>query len=203
MTTEDVHFSVQCRLEWLHINTDKTFFGAYKCCRGTFTAPECHQLGNYYYSLAWVTIYIFTVSAKQWQWLQSFTGQLWASLVAQQLKESTCRAGDLRPISGSGRSAGEGIGYPLQYSWASLVAQLVKNLQCGKPGINPCVGRSESWRSECLPTLVFWPGEFHGLYSPWSHKESDTTEWLSLCFTSQDNSRVYLREELAEGIRKC
>ena len=26
-----------------------------------------------------------------------------------------------------GRSAGEGIGYPLQYSWGSLVAQLVKN----------------------------------------------------------------------------
>ena len=31
-------------------------------------------------------------------------------------------------IPGSGRSAGEGIGYPFQYSWASLVAQLVKNL---------------------------------------------------------------------------
>ena len=31
-------------------------------------------------------------------------------------------------IPGSGRSAGEGIGSPLQYSWASLVAQLVKNL---------------------------------------------------------------------------
>ena len=30
-------------------------------------------------------------------------------------------------IPGSGRSAGEGTGYPLQYSWASLVAQLVKN----------------------------------------------------------------------------
>ena len=30
-------------------------------------------------------------------------------------------------IPGSGRSAGEGIGYSLQYSWASLVAQLVKN----------------------------------------------------------------------------
>ena len=30
--------------------------------------------------------------------------------------------------SGPGRSSGEGIGYPLQYSWASLVAQLVKNL---------------------------------------------------------------------------
>ena len=42
-------------------------------------------------------------------------------------KESTCNAGDPGSISGSGRSAGEGIGYPLQYSWASLVAQLVKN----------------------------------------------------------------------------
>ena len=43
-------------------------------------------------------------------------------------KESACNAGDPSLISGSGRSAGEGIGYPLQYSWASLVAQLVKNL---------------------------------------------------------------------------
>ena len=32
------------------------------------------------------------------------------------------------PVPGLGRSPGEGIGYPLQYSWASLVAQLVKNL---------------------------------------------------------------------------
>ena len=31
-------------------------------------------------------------------------------------------------IPGSGRSPGEGIGYPLQYSWAFFVAQLVKNL---------------------------------------------------------------------------
>ena len=31
-------------------------------------------------------------------------------------------------IPGLGRSAGKGIGYPLQYSWASLMAQLVKNL---------------------------------------------------------------------------
>ena len=43
-------------------------------------------------------------------------------------KESTCNAGDPSSIPGSGRSAGEGIGYPLQYSWASLVVQLVKNL---------------------------------------------------------------------------
>ena len=43
-------------------------------------------------------------------------------------KESACNAGDPGSIPGSGRSAGEGIGYPLQYSWASLGAQLVKNL---------------------------------------------------------------------------
>ena len=43
-------------------------------------------------------------------------------------KESTCNAGDPSSIPGSGRSTGEGIGYPLQYSGASLVAHLVKNL---------------------------------------------------------------------------
>ena len=43
-------------------------------------------------------------------------------------KESTFNAGDPGSIPGLGRSAGEGIGYPLQYSWASLVAQLLKSL---------------------------------------------------------------------------
>ena len=42
-------------------------------------------------------------------------------------KDSTCNAGDPSLIPGLGRSTGEGIGYPLQYSWASLVVQLVKN----------------------------------------------------------------------------
>ena len=43
-------------------------------------------------------------------------------------KEPACNAGDPGLIPGSGKSTGEGIGYPLQYSWASLVIQLVKNL---------------------------------------------------------------------------
>ena len=43
-------------------------------------------------------------------------------------EESACIVGDPGSISGSGESAGEGRGYPLQYSWASLVAQLLKNL---------------------------------------------------------------------------
>ena len=42
-------------------------------------------------------------------------------------KDSACSAGDTGLIPGLGRSPGEGIGYPLQYSWAFLVAQLVKN----------------------------------------------------------------------------
>ena len=42
-------------------------------------------------------------------------------------KESACNAGDPGSIPGLERSAGEGTGYPLQYSWASLVAHLVKN----------------------------------------------------------------------------
>ena len=42
-------------------------------------------------------------------------------------KESACDARDHGSIPRWGRSPGEGIGYPLQYSWASFVAQLVKN----------------------------------------------------------------------------
>ena len=56
-------------------------------------------------------------------------------------KESACNAGDPGSIPGSGRSAGEGIGYPLQYSWASLVDQLVKN----QPAVQETWVRSLGW----------------------------------------------------------
>ena len=79
-------------------------------------------------------------------------------------------------IPGSGRSAGERIGYPLQYSWASLVSQLVKN----PPAI---LGGEDPLRREKLSTPVFWPGEFHVLHSPWSPKELDTTEQPSFSLT--------------------
>ena len=60
------------------------------------------------------------------------------------------------------------------------VAQLVKIcLQCWRPGFSPWVGKIP-WRREGLPTPVFWPGIFHGLYSPWGHKELDMTGQLSL-----------------------
>ena len=53
--------------------------------------------------------------------------QIWGFPGSLAGKESTCNAGDPSSFPGSGSFAGEGIGYPLQYSWASLVAQLVKN----------------------------------------------------------------------------
>ena len=66
-------------------------------------------------------------------------------------KESTCNAGDPGLIPGSGRSPGEGIGYPLQYSWTSLEAQLVKNL----PAMQETWVQSLGWEDlleECMAT---------------------------------------------------
>ena len=86
-------------------------------------------------------------------------------------------------IPGLGRSPGKGIGYPLQYSWASLVAQTVKNLPATKEiwiqslvWEDPLEEGMETY-SNCLEnpcgqrTLVG--------YSPWGHKELNTTERLS------------------------
>ena len=72
-------------------------------------------------------------------------------------------------IPGSGRSPGEGTGYPPQYSWASLVAQTVKHLPpvqeaAQRPGFSPWVGKiplRRAWQ----PTPVFLPRE-----SPWTEE---------------------------------
>ena len=108
-------------------------------------------------------------------------------------KESACNAGDPSSIPGSGRSAGEGINYPLQYSWASLVAQLVKNLPAmwemwvwslgwEDPLEKETASHSSTldWR---IPWTVLWIGESHGLYSSWGCKELDMTKWRSLSHT--------------------
>ena len=59
------------------------------------------------------------------------------------------------------------IGLPFWLSW-------LKN----PPGFDPSVGKIP-WRRERLPTPVFYPGEFHGLYSLWGHKELHRTKRLS------------------------
>ena len=62
---------------------------------------------------------------------------------------------------------------PVALSWERI------RLQCERPGFDPWLGKIP-WRRERLLTPIFWPGEFHGLYSPWCCKESEMTERLSL-----------------------
>ena len=66
--------------------------------------------------------------------------------------------------------------FPYTHLWVFRLMLIVP--VSGRPGFNPWVGKMP-WRRERLPTPVFWPGEFHGVCSPWSHKELDTTERLS------------------------
>ena len=87
-------------------------------------------------------------------------------------------------IPGLGRSTGEGIGYPLQYSWASLVAQLVKNPPAmwdtwvQSLGWDDPLEKGKATHSSILAWRMLWT-----VYSPWGCKESDRTEGLSLHFT--------------------
>ena len=52
------------------------------------------------------------------------------------------------------------------FSWLRI------GLQCGRPRFDPWVGKIP-WRREWQPTAVLWPGESHGLYSPWGCQELD------------------------------
>ena len=106
------------------------------------------------------------------------------SSVAQ---ESACNAGDPNSIPGSARSPGEGVGYPLQYSCALLVAQLAKN----PPAVWETWVQFLGWEdplekgTAIHSSILAWKI----LYSPWGHKESDTTEKLSLLlFPIDENS---------------
>ena len=60
----------------------------------------------------------------------------------------------------------------------SFLLLLIWDCSLWRPGFDLWVEKIP-WRRERLPTPVFWPGEFHGPYSPWGHKESDITEQLS------------------------
>ena len=55
------------------------------------------------------------------------------------------------------------LGLPLWLNWLRI------RLQWGRPGFDPWVGKIP-WKRERLPTPVFWPAEFHGLYSLWVTK---------------------------------
>ena len=80
-------------------------------------------------------------------------------------KESACNAGDPSSIPGSGRSPGEGIGYPLQYSWASLVAHTVKNPPAMQETWVQSLGWEDPLKKAWQPTPVILPGD-----SPWTEE---------------------------------
>ena len=89
-------------------------------------------------------------------------------------KESACYAGDPSSIPGSGRSAGEGKGYPLQYSWASLVAQLVKNPPAMQETWVRSWGLQDPLKKETAPhsSILAWGIPWRNLadYSSLGHK---------------------------------
>ena len=77
-------------------------------------------------------------------------------------------------IPGLGRSAGEGIGYPLQYSWASFMAQLVKN----PPAMGETWVHSQGWEDP-LEKVKATHSSILAWTIPWT-VQSDRTERLSL-----------------------
>ena len=83
---------------------------------------------------------------------------LWASQIAQLVKNLPA----MQEIPGLGRSTGEGIGYPLQYSWASLVAQLVKNLPAMQEtrvrslGLEDALEKGNATHSSVLAWRIPW-----------------------------------------------
>ena len=94
-------------------------------------------------------------------------------------EESSCNAGDICSIPGLGRSPGERIGYPLQYSCTSLVAQMVKNLPamqdiylCSIPGLGRSSGEGKSYplQYSCLKNSmdrVAWQAIVRGVAKNW------------------------------------
>ena len=77
------------------------------------------------------------------------------------------------------------------------MAQLVKNAPAMQQTWIRSLGWEDPWRRERLPTPVFWPGEFHALYIPWGHKESDTAERLSLNTTTRNTlSQAFFHQQI-------
>ena len=79
------------------------------------------------------------------------------------------------------RSPAEDIGYPFQYSWASLVAQVVKNLPAMQETWVQSLGWEDPLEKEMVThsSILAWricmdKRSLVG-YSPWGHKELDTT----------------------------
>ena len=133
-------------------------------------------------------------------------------------KESTCNVGDTGLSPWLGRSPGEGIGYPLQYSWASLVALMVKNL----PGMWETWVWSLDWEDplkEGMAThssILTWripmaeePGGIRSMVSQrvrhdWATKHGSAI--FKITHVVRTDTLIFTDEEIEasrEGCRKC
>ena len=114
-----------------------------------------------------------------WQWPQRVPQGFPHSSAG---KEFACDAGDTSSIPGTGRSPGEGIGYPLQYSWASLEAQMVKNpltLQetwVWSLGWKGPLEKEKATHSRILSWRILWTVESMG-------SQRVGQDWVTLTFT--------------------
>ena len=108
---------------------------------------------------------------------------VWASLIAQSVKNPRAMQETL---------VDSWVG---EICWRSdrLPTPVLLGFPCGSAGKESTCNAGDlgstwvgkiPWRRAWQPTPVFWPGEFHGLYSPQGRKESDTTKQLSLSLSS-------------------
>ena len=100
---------------------------------------------------------------------------VWAFLIAHLVKNLCVMQETPVQFLGWEDPPGEGIVYPSQYFGASLMTQLVKNLLAMWDTWVRSLGWEDPLEKEKATHSRFWPREFHGQYSPWGHKESDTT----------------------------
>ena len=89
-------------------------------------------------------------------------------------KESICNARDPSLIPVSGRSTGEGNRLPTPVFLGFPCGSAGKESACKAGDLGSLPGLEDPWRRERLHFSI-WPGEFHGLYSPWDHKSGT---WL-------------------------
>ena len=131
-----------------------------------------------------VVVWAFFGIAFLWDWNENgpfqSCGHCWVFQICWHIECSIFTASSFRIWNSS---TGNGLDHsfekmrlPWWFRWSSVC------LQCRRPRFDPWVGKIP-WRRKWQPTAVFLPGKSHGWkslvgYSPWGHKESDTTEQL-------------------------
>ena len=128
-------------------------------------------------------LYFTSLSSMNLTYCHAF----WASLMAQQVKESTCSAGDVGSIPGLGRYPGEGNDYPLQYSclwnpmdrgawWATVQRVIKSRTQLSMNGSISCISQALKWFFKWMIDKFHW---ILGLF-----QVASISVWPGTCFVA-------------------